>query len=152
MANLGDYFPEDIRDDFAVNSFKPGVVLRFFVTDTTPPKVKRLIIIAVENNEITAATLFINSEINPEIINSEELRKLQYKILAADCNFLDHDSYIDCSSLKERTSESILKLLRQSSKTHLGELNPNDFAQVKKLVKEAKTIPLRVKKKFGLFF
>jgi len=151
MANLGNFFPDDIKSDFASDKLKAGVVLRFFVTDTTPPKIKRIIIIAIEHSRILAATVFINSEINPAIFSSEELRKLQYKLEYAKCDFLDHDSYVDCSEIKERTADSLMKLLKSSPSVHLGELCTEEFKAIKELIKGARTIPVRIKKKFSLF-
>ena len=40
---------------------------------------------------------FINSEIHPFILDSPELRQCQVKILASHYQFLDRNSYIDCS-------------------------------------------------------
>jgi hypothetical protein len=46
---------------------KIGTVLRYFVKDTIPPKIKRLIIVGIDDELITTATIFINTEINPNI-------------------------------------------------------------------------------------
>lgn len=137
------------------NSFdsilKIGTVLRFYVTDTIPPKVKRLIITGIDNERVTTATIFINSEINPNIFTSDELKRLQYKLEANKCTFLEHDSYADCSDIRERKFEDLVKLLNKSPQVNLGVLDSKDLAQIRSLIKSAKTISVRIKKKFGFY-
>ena len=137
--------------NFSYPILKIGTVLRFYVTDTIPPKVKRLIIVGIDNELVTTSTIFINSEINPNVFTSEELKRLQYKLEANKCAFLDHDSYADCSDVRERKCQDILNLFSKSPQVNLGQLESNDLIQIRLLIKSAKTISVRIKKKFGFF-
>ena len=40
---LGDLFPQELREQLSDNNLKVGSVLRFFMKDTNPPKDKRAI-------------------------------------------------------------------------------------------------------------
>ncbi len=86
-------------------------MIRIAVPDTTPPKIKRLLIVGIENKN-TIATIFINSEINPLVLNTVELQKLQYELTTINCPFLEHISYADCSKIKDRSYADILNLLK----------------------------------------
>jgi len=151
MENLGDFFPHKIKKKFAREKLKPGTVLRLFVKDTVPPKIKRLIIIAVDNENYLLATLFINSEINPMLLNSEELIQLQFKIDSNKFDFIKHDSYVDCSKLKPRNIEQLSELIIKDPKTVIGEVDEVTLRKIKKIVKKARTIPVGLKKQFRLF-
>lgn len=148
MTGLGDLFPEKMREGFALRNLKPGAVIRMFVPDTTPPKIKLIIIVAIEDEHILAATLFINSEVNPDVISSPELQALQHKLFADKYDFLKHDSFIDCSALRERSINSLEQLMSTATDSFLGTLDETDFPAVKKLLISAKSIPVRLKKKY----
>lgn len=137
--------------DSSDSILKIGTILRFYVTDTIPPKVKRLIITGIDGERLTTATIFINSEINPNIFTSEELKRLQYKLEAGKCDFLDHDYYADCSDIRGGRVRIFIKLLNQSPQINLGMVESNDLTQIRLLIKLAKTISVRIKKKFGFF-
>ncbi|MEP7168117.1 MAG: hypothetical protein ABI855_01980 [Bacteroidota bacterium] len=151
MSNLGDAFPEEFKKDFAARNLKPGSVIRCFVFDTKPPKEKRFVILAFSFDKIALGTLYINSEINPNLFRTEELRKLHLKFEIENRPYLEHDSYIDCSDIYEKSFEEIKQILTNNSKALLGELNEKDFKLVSDTVKSAKTITPALKKKFGVF-
>lgn len=62
MQNFSDFFPDELKEQIANNNLKVGAVLRIPVSFTTPPKVKRLVIVGF----IALASVLINSEINPK--------------------------------------------------------------------------------------
>lgn len=110
-----------------------------------------MIIIAVDNENYLLATLFINSEINPVLLNSEELIQLQFKIDSNKFDFIKHDSYVDCSKLKPRNIEQLSELIIKDPKTVIGEVDEVTLRKIKKIVKKARTIPVGLKKQFRLF-
>ena len=151
MTALGDIFPDEWKEKLANENLKIGAVIRITVPDTTPPKIKRLVIVGIGDSKEKLISIFINSDINPSILNTPELQQLQHKLEKEKCPFLDHASYADCSKVKERDYSEIHKLLKGDTSTHLGQLNNEDLKAIKALLKSAKTIPVRTKKAYSLF-
>jgi len=151
VGTLGDSFPEDFKKDFAKRNVKEGSVIRCFVRDTNPPKEKRFIILAFSYDKITLGTLYINSEINPNLFNTEELKKLHLLFSAKDREYLHHDSFVDCSEIYQKPVTEILKVLEEHPKSLIGEVNVEDFKKIRTTIKSAKTISIATKKKFGVF-
>ncbi|MGB0862194.1 MAG: hypothetical protein ACPGXZ_04715, partial [Saprospiraceae bacterium] len=61
---IGNLFPEDFQASRFNDKIKIGSVIKYFVKDTTPPKYKRMIVIGHSKDEITLATIYLNSELN----------------------------------------------------------------------------------------
>jgi hypothetical protein len=150
MPPLGDSFPEEFRRRFAEKNLKVGSVIRAIVKDTTPPKTKRFILIGISGDKLAVATLYLNTEINPNVFTTNELRNLHLKMEAIGRSYLSHDSFADCSKVYEKEFAEILKVLESDASSILGELNAADLDQVKQTVKIARTISVHVKKKYGL--
>ena len=55
---------------------KPGSVLRLFVKDTNPPKTKRFIIVGISTDEVSLASVYINSNLNKKTAWSIGLESL----------------------------------------------------------------------------
>jgi hypothetical protein len=151
MPPLGDAFPEEFRKQFAETNLTIGSVIKTFVTDTTPPKIKRFVILGISADKLAIGTLYINSEINPNLFPTVELKNLHLKLVKENREYLDHDSFLDCSKVYEKEYEDLLAVLQQDASCLIGQLSTDDLKLVKKTVKEARTIPVRTKKKFGLF-
>ncbi len=79
MPPLGDSFPEEYKKRFAEKNLKVGSVIRALVTDTNPPKTKRFILIGISADKLAVGTLYLNTEINPNVFSTQELRKLHSK-------------------------------------------------------------------------
>ena len=148
--SLGDLFPQHLKKELASHNLKIGAVLRFFVPDTKPPKIKYLAIVGIDNEQYLLATIFINSEVNINVLNSPELRALQLLLAKQHCTFLDHDSYADCSKVQERNLTEIHDKLTETPGTHVGELNSLLLQEAIALLKGAKSISPKIKKKYGL--
>lgn len=150
MNSLGSLFPGEWRENLAAENLKVGAVIRIAVPDTTPPKIKIMIIAGMDGDRVAVATVFINSEINPGVINTAELQKLQMLLTVANCPFLNHDSYADCSALKARSLTDIRDLIKKNPSFHLGHLTESDLKKLLALIKSSRTIPIRLKKQFRL--
>ena len=151
MSTIGDLFPKEWNDDLAKQRLTPGAVLKLFVHDTTPPKVKMFVITGLAYDKITIATVYINSEINPNVYTTEELKKLHIPLIADDRNIVAYDSFINCSSLFEKNMAVFLAHLQADPNAHLGYLTEAEFKQVRATIKAARTISAETKKKYGLF-
>ena len=147
---LGDLFPSDLKADYIDRSISPGSVFRLISPHTNPPKIKIFVILAVTEDTFCVGILYINTDINVNLFPTPSLRALHNPLKAKDWEFLDHDSYLDCSQIYELSFDQLKEKFKTDSDCYLGELEGDDFEQSVELVKSARTISLRDKRKFGL--
>lgn len=86
-----------------------GDVIRMFVEDVSPPKVKYCIVVGKTSQEV--ATIFINSRLR--FADLEELQGLQCPLSVSDCPFLKYDSYADCSDIRERDKGELIQSFKK---------------------------------------
>ncbi|MEY4203785.1 MAG: hypothetical protein RL013_1488 [Bacteroidota bacterium] len=151
MQLFGDFFPKETKEQLANENFQVGSVLKYYVDFTTPPKVKRLIIIGFDTEKVIFASVLINSEINPNVFQSKDLQDLHISLNSTGRDYLSHSSFVDCSNLIEQDIASIKKRLSEFPDMHIGSLSEEDLNKVKSKIKDAKTISLATKKKYNLF-
>jgi hypothetical protein len=87
--------PEE-RSEFVRERLKAGVVIQLHCPFTDPPKLKRLLILAP--NRTRPLFFIINSDPPPFAKANEHILARHLPIAKASENFLDHDSYLDCSN------------------------------------------------------
>ena len=148
--SLGESFPDALKKQFSENNLVAGAIIRAWVDNTTPPKIKRFIVIGVSQDKILLGVVYINSEINPNVFPTQELRDLHLKLTAGTRDYLTHDSYVDCSRIFQLERDSISRLLHDDPACHLGTIAKDDLQQIKKIIKGSRTVSVRVKKMFGL--
>lgn len=149
--SLSNSFTEDYKRQFAERNVKIGTVIRVHVRDTKPPKEKRIILVGVSYDKLFFATVFINSDINPNVFPTKELRDLNLPLTAVGREYLDHDSFADCSELVKRNAGWLLDLLADDPGKVIGEVSKEDLVEIFEKIKGAKTISPGTKKMFGLF-
>lgn len=149
--SLADYFPENLREEYAQRSIKIGTVLKLFVQDTKPPKIKRFIVIGLSPDGISLATVYINSEININIHWNDELKELQVPFDSSTREYLDEDSFVDCSKFFFKEKNEIEKILTKRPKAIIGELNEDDLNTITEKIKTNKTIKGKIKRKYGIY-
>lgn len=149
MQNFSDFFPDELKEQIANNNLKVGAVLRIPVSFTTPPKVKRLIIVGFDSQNIALASVLINSEINPNKFPTQRLKDLHLELDENNRDYLDHTSYVDCSQIREMEVTSIKSMLMDDPAICIGALDTTDLTNVIDKIKTAHTISNKVKKKFG---
>jgi hypothetical protein len=153
MSKISDFLPDDseLNKETTFEKLEKGTVLRMFVNDTNPPKIKWLIVLGLHENKLALGTLFINTDINKNINYSTELQNLQYELKSQDNTFLKHDSFVDCSTIQHRENDDILSKVNNDNNKIVGYLDPNTFEEVRKTVIKSETIRGKLKKKFGLY-
>lgn len=149
--SLSDSFPENFREDFALRNLKIGSVIRVYVQDTIPPKEKRFILVAASYDKLIFATIFINSEINPNVFPTQDLRDLNLELTAINRAYLDHDSYADCSKITKRNADWLLNIIDDDPSRIIGEVSEPDLKEIRAKIKSARTITPGIKKTFGLY-
>lgn len=149
--SLGDFFPDELREGFGTRNLKVGSVIKLKVKDTNPPKEKRFIVVGITEDKLCLATVFINTEINTIINWSPELRALNIELKKEGREFLDWDSYVDCSKLSFRDYNELKEILDSKPEAVIGELSDADSFLIKETIKSASTIKGKHKKKFGFY-
>jgi len=102
MGILGDLFPEHERQKYIGRHLEPGQVLFLFCKFTNPQKEKYLVVACTGKRPLL---FVINSRIHPFIEKQPVLLKCQVKLSASDYDFLDHDSFVDCSKVIDDSTE-----------------------------------------------
>lgn len=147
---LGARFPSTTQNDFKKRTLSPGAVFRIKVTDTKPPKTKRILVLAIDKEVVSVGSLYINTEINGRVLRTHELQRLQMPLAAEGRVYLDHDSFLDCSQLHELPLMELQRLYDSNIEAYLGHMSTEDLAHAKKLAGNARTIEEKLKRKYGL--
>lgn len=150
MALLGDFFKAGLKKKLIENNIVCGSVLRIPVKNTKPPKIKYILIVGIDDSKISYATIFINSDVNMNVLNTPELQNLQVWIDPSKCNTVKIDSYADCSSVYEQNISNVIKLVEQDGDCHTGTLNGEYYEAVMDKISKTDTIPLKTKEKYNL--
>ena len=91
----------------------------------------------------------INTEINPNVLRTKELRDLQLPLKSHGRSYLDHDSYLDCSRIFERDIQSIRNTIITDIDTYLDQMSNIDIRSAEVKIRSARTIPVKLKKRYG---
>ncbi len=81
--NLDEFRKLFQNQGFTEREIKIGTVLRYIARDVVPePKQKIRLIVGFSDDKLLVATLFVNTEINPNLFPNQELRDLHLEIKA----------------------------------------------------------------------
>lgn len=144
MMELGA-FPDELRKQ----AIEIGQVLKMemFPEDRVKPKPgkvskpKRFVIIGYSDDGGVLASLLVNTRINERMF--ARIAPYQHLVKAADNDYLDHDSYVDCYTVREFSSERVLE-----SAEYLGHIKDDDQAECLEHVRQSPAIKPYVLKKF----
>lgn len=140
MGKLGDFFTQEFKEKLADESMHIGSVIRCFVTQTNPPKIKRFIILGRDSSNNYIGTIFINTDVNWNVINSQEILELQYPVKHSENEYLDNDSFIDCSKLIKMEYEYVKNAIVEKPGCVLGKVKDDDLEIIYTLVKSSPNI------------
>ena len=142
---IGHLFPDEERKAFAKRSVQSGTVLRFHRSDTSPPKIKRLIVLGVvkdgDSQHQIVGYVYINSNPNPRA-NDMFLR-------AEGRTYLEHDSYVGLIDIYEDSFDTFVSSITREPACVIGKLSSSDMAYLSKAIQDSRTIPKKMKIKFG---
>ncbi|MBS4056559.1 MAG: hypothetical protein KGZ82_04490 [Bacteroidales bacterium] len=150
MSPLSDQFPDAFRQSYVDGKIVIGSVFKIFLPFTNPPKEKIIIIIGFECSKVFIGICIINSEINLNVIRSEELKLYQYLIRKRGNEYLKHDSYADCLEIYPIRYQTIQELLLTKPKAYLGQVKPDDLQRIMDMIKGSPTIDKITLERFGL--
>ncbi|ARN78490.1 hypothetical protein BST97_11105 [Nonlabens spongiae] len=130
---------------------KIGMVLKLFLVDTNPPKLKYLIIVGVDRSSISCVSVLINSKPNRKIHWHVDLMALQVPISASDHDFLNYDSFVDCSNLRQEQIYDLELELNSNLDAYVGDVTQTFLETLRNAIKHSNTIKGKLKKKFGFY-
>ena len=121
-----------------------------FCKEHHPPKEKRIVVLGIDTNGDLIGVVFINSDINWKIIRTEELAQLQHFVTKEENEYLEWDSYIDCSDLFELPYTKVSTSIQNNPQNVLGTVDANDLKTIKEHVKTSPKIKPKLLKKYRL--
>jgi hypothetical protein len=144
--------PKSFIESLVDDNTKDGNVILIYCTDLIgEPKSKFLAIVSKSTCGTKFGYVYINSSNYPDVhgmayIRSQQLiaRQSKYK------DFLNYDSYFDCSELKQKSIDEIRNILEKDPKRLIGKIDIEDHNLVCKALRENKTISNKVKRLFNL--
>lgn len=143
---LGDNFPKEYREEYCERHFKPWAVFRLFSEETTPPKIKRFVVAGINEETGQVAILFINTD----PLRNPCLRKEQMLLKLKGRPYLDHDSYLDCSKIYERSIGKIKEIFLKDTSAYLNMMSEMDISEAKAVIRMSRIISLKTKEKYDL--
>lgn len=148
MNSLRDSLSSKGLRDLIFSQIQPGAV--FFIPDHIANKNKFIVILGISADRIYVGTLFINSEVNENVIRTLGQRNLQYTLKASKYDFLDHDSYINASIIHKRDINDLIEIIIAINGEMRGNIETTEFDYIRSMMAESKLISKAEKKEFGL--
>ena len=145
--NLGDFFNDEIRKEYAERQIDIGKALLIKIPDFNVNYPKYCVVVALNNYNI--AGVIINTEINSNIFKTDDLRKLHLPILQRDHPFLKYDSFVDCSQLIKWKIEYIIEVISKKPEIVVGNVTDDLLKKIHLTITFADTITSKEKKNFG---
>jgi hypothetical protein len=132
-------FSYEERLKFVRERFQAGSVIKLDCDFTTPPKPKRLLVVAA--NRDRPLLFIINTSPTDFAKNRPRLIRQHLPLAQADENFLDHDSYLDCSTTYDNfDKDEIEEALVDDTSLILGKLSPETAERIIELVADSPTL------------
>jgi hypothetical protein len=147
--SLGDFFPEELKQNFAERNVDIGQAILIEIPDFNITHSKYVILVSKNEVKLLLAYVLINTEINDNVFPSEYLKSLHVKIDKKRHTFLSYDSWVNCSEIKEIESLKVIKLLKDKPERVLGNVHIDILKKIHSTITIAKTINAATKKKFG---
>jgi hypothetical protein len=135
------------------NSFSTGKVLKMPLTEedgivlkgNAKERHKYIAVIGQDKDNSLIGSLLVNSNINENVIKTKKLLDCQFPLKEKDYDFLDHDSYLNCSKLFELSKIEII-----NKATEEGELTSKDRELVREHILNSEVISTKQKKRFNI--
>ncbi len=147
--NLADAFSEDFKRKFAERNIEIGNACLIRIPGFQVGYAKYIVIVAETDDKILVGFTVINSVINPNIFPTAELQALHVPIGVGDHDFLEYDSFVDCSTLHEITKENIIELIENDPTSVVGSVSDATLRSIHDTIATARTISRAQRRKFG---
>lgn len=146
---INDFFSKEEREKYCHNNIVTGVVIRTFFSEFSDnPKDKICILLGVDEENNQLGLLLINSS-PPSWKQNDNYKGSQYLIQSTNYNYLDHDSYVDCTKIWDsRKYYEIFKECCENKLEFLGEINKRDLINIENILNISKFVSPKLKKRF----
>jgi hypothetical protein len=150
---LGDYFPQDKKDESAERSIAPGLVIRYFSNESIDPKMKKVILLAKHYSQEKFMCSFINTLPYIPSDNSipEYVVRNQTSIVKCKNPFLDYDSFVDLANPFFKPVQEIFSLLSTKQEHNHGLVHEECMNRFLDVLCQSKSLSIRTKKEYGIF-
>jgi hypothetical protein len=137
-VTLGSGFPDGFRLAQIRRRLKPGVVIKLFRRmDDGRLHEKRFVVLQVDAHTTTCV---INSEVSTFIQARPALLRCQVLMQAAEHEFMDHDSHIDCSRVRSFLTDEVIADLMTRPEWILGDATISCRADITAGLKASETL------------
>ncbi|PQJ80115.1 hypothetical protein [Polaribacter porphyrae] len=147
--SLGDFFPDDLKNQFAKRNIDLGSAILIQIPNFTVNYDKYIIVVSKNNSDDFLAYVVINSETNTNVAYNSYLKSLHVKIDKENHSFLDRDSFVDCSKLREFLIKDVIDFLAENPERAIGNVSPDVLRLIHITLSTATTIEPFMKRKFG---
>src|SRR5450759_320835 len=134
---LSDFLSDTDKEKYVRSRFTPCRVIRRYCIFTAPPKQKFLVISCIKAE---TAFLVINSKIPSFIVSKKHLCDCQVLIDKSSHDFLDHDSYVDCTKTYYEDTPEIFKELVADTGNLKGEVSDSVRKNILEALRNSPTI------------
>jgi hypothetical protein len=148
--SLGDFFSAKTKSAIGGALITRGSVLKCFTDQTNPPKYKRFIVLGQSADSSFWGVVLINTNVNFNVINSQELLDAQHLLLKADNTFLEHNSYADCSTIFRLPTGNVNAQVGDEPHRVLGEVAEQDLQTVIAMLKACPNVIPKTLLQLGL--
>ncbi|ABQ06628.1 hypothetical protein [Flavobacterium johnsoniae] len=147
--SLGDLFPDNLKEDFAERNIDVGNALLIKLENLQVNYDKYVILVGVNEVELAVAYVIINTDINQNVYPTAYLQSLHLTIDVARHPFLEYDSHINCTELREFNKQELVDFIISNPERVVGSIDPVLLSDVKDAIKGATTITPILKRKYG---
>lgn len=126
---IEDFLDKSTKEKLFKLSLRKGAVFLNKFDEIDHPKF--FIVAGLSFDKVLTCSVYINSNIPPAIMNKQALLNLQVPIKGSKYDFLDHDSFVCCSTLLPIETENINKWISETKSCQIkGQLDSEDLENV----------------------
>ena len=118
----------------------------FKISDEAAGHAKFHIIVAEKSGEL--ATVYINTEARYKQL-PETVQASQFPLYPQQCEFLKHESFADCGSIKEFNKSKINELIQKTPGYHCGQISQEIMTRIIDVLNRSKILERITKEKYS---
>lgn len=148
--NLGDFFSDDFKKIFAKRNVNLGSSILIKVDEVNVDYPKYIIVIGTNDSEDKLGYVIINSKTNTNVFRTKYLQGLNIEIHCSDHPFLEWDSTVDCTDIKEFILSDVVTFITNNPDKLVGNLTDLKLIEVLETINQASTISRELKIKYSI--
>lgn len=144
-------FPDGFLSKLVSDNTKDGNVIFVYCYDLKGQQKQKFLVIFSKSTCATKyGCILINSSDYSNLHSSHIIRAQQIPALSKAYDFLSHDSFFDCSEIKERKASEIDNILKQQPNRMIGKINDEDHSFICRALARNPMISNKIKKLYKL--